>query len=289
MNSPLIELYAFVFGAFIGSFLNVCIYRIPRKKSIILPASSCPHCGSSIKPWDNIPILSYIFLRGKCRSCKRSISLRYPIVELLTALLFWLTLHRFGLTLSTGSYLIFISTLIVIAFIDLEHHIIPNSISLPGIVIGFLLAWLTLPLSALQSLIGILTGGGFIYLVSLASLVILGKEGMGGGDIKLMAMIGAVLGWKNTLLTIFLGSVAGSLIGISLMTLKKKKRDDPIPFGPFLVLGAITSLFLGNQIMEWYFSLNDPMVLNQVPAYLGRLLSTPGYGSYLLLFLQGLY
>jgi len=268
MNT-LSELYIFVLGTMVGSFLNVCIYRIPRKKSIIFPASACPNCGDPIKPWDNIPILSYILLAGKCRSCKRSISPQYPLVELLTGFLFWLTVHTFGLTLLAGAYLIFLSTLIVVAFIDLEHHIIPNSISLPGILTGFLLAWGTLPLSPLQSLIGILIGGGVIYLVSFISLAVLGKEGMGGGDIKLMAMIGAFLGWKSTLLTIFLGSLAGSVVGISLMILKEKKRDDPIPFGPFLVLGAIISLFLGNQIIEWYFSIGAPMALNPPPASLG--------------------
>jgi leader peptidase (prepilin peptidase)/N-methyltransferase len=165
------------------------------------------------------------------------------------------------------SYWIFLSALMAIAFIDIEHQIIPDVISLPGIGVGLLLAWLTLPLSVLQSLIGALVGGGVIYLVSFISLAVLGKEGMGGGDIKLMAMIGTFLGWKNTLLTIFLGSVTGSIIGVSLILFKKKKRDDYIPFGPFLVLGAIISLFLGNRIINWYFRMEDLTALHQTLAF----------------------
>lgn len=267
MDKYLIELYIFLLGTLVGSFINVCIYRIPRKKSIVLPRSACPYCNNRIKPWDNIPLLSYILLGGKCRFCKKPISLRYPIVEFLTGSLFWLTIRTFGLTPMAFSYWVFLSALMTIAFIDIEHQIIPDVISLPGIGVGLLLAWLTLPLSVLQSLIGALVGGGVIYLVSFISLAVLGKEGMGGGDIKLMAMIGTFLGWKNTLLTIFLGSVTGSIIGVSLILFKKKKRDDYIPFGPFLVLGAIISLFLGNRIINWYFRMEDLTALHQTLAF----------------------
>lgn len=288
MDNVLIEIYIFIVGTFIGSFLNVCIYRIPRKKSIIFPPSTCPHCGCRINPWDNFPILSYALLGRKCRSCKQPISFQYPLVELLTGLLFWLTIHTFGLKPQAFSYLIFIAALIVVAFIDLEHQIIPNIISLPGIVVGFMLACVTLPLSPKHSLIGILTGGGIIYLVSYFSLIFLGKEGMGGGDMKLMAMVGAFLGWKNALLTIFLGSLSGSIIGVSLMIFKKKKRGDYIPFGPFLVLGAIISLFVGDQIIGWYFNMANPIVLSPIPTSPGPLPSSLLSLFFLRRFLPGL-
>jgi leader peptidase (prepilin peptidase)/N-methyltransferase len=199
-----------------------------------------------------------------------------------------LTIHTFGLKPQAFSYLIFIAALIVVAFIDLEHQIIPNIISLPGIVVGFMLACVTLPLSPKHSLIGILTGGGIIYLVSYFSLIFLGKEGMGGGDMKLMAMVGAFLGWKNALLTIFLGSLSGSIIGVSLMIFKKKKRGDYIPFGPFLVLGAIISLFVGDQIIGWYFNMANPIVLSPIPTSPGPLPSSLLSLFFLRRFLPGL-
>lgn len=240
---------AFLFGSVIGSFLNVCIYRMPRKESIVFPASHCPKCDANIKPYDNIPIISYIFLRGRCRGCGKKISLLYPFVEFLNAAGYAFIIYKFGPNINSLIYALFYSSLIVVTFIDLEHQIIPDRITLPGIVIGFVLGAAVLPVGWLNSLIGLFLGGGLFYLVA-----VLSRGGMGGGDIKLIAMIGAFLGWQSVLLTIFLGALAGSVVGISLMIFKGKGRKYPVPFGPFLALGAVAALFWGNYIINWYIN-----------------------------------
>lgn len=253
-------LTVFLFGLITGSFLNVCIYRIPRGLSIIIPSSRCPSCNTPIKPWDNIPIVSYIFLGGKCRFCKAKISLRYPLVELLNAIMYALILWRFNFGWHTFVYFVFSSSLIVITFIDLDFQIIPDRITLSGIPIGFLVGSFLLPdpfarsslLGMKESLIGMVTGFGLFYLVALIGSAIFKKEAMGGGDVKMMAMVGALMGWKAVLLTTFLGSLTGSIIGILLMVLKGKDRKAKIPFGPFLALGTIITLFYGQEILSWY-------------------------------------
>ncbi len=245
----------FIFGSIVGSFLNVCIYRIPRGESIIIPASHCPSCNAPIKIWDNIPILSYVMLGGRCRACKSRISLRYPLVEAMNALLYIALLWRFRIGWHTLFYFALASALIVITFIDLDFQIIPDGITLPGILIGTIAGSLILPdpflrwslLGYKASVFGALTGFGLFYIVA-----VLSRGGMGGGDIKMMAMVGALMGWKSVLLTTFLGSLLGSVWGISLMVFKGKGRKTKIPFGPFLAAGAIITLFLGQEIFYWY-------------------------------------
>jgi leader peptidase (prepilin peptidase)/N-methyltransferase len=251
-----IYIVIFILGSLIGSFLNVCIYRVPRNLSIITPSSRCPSCNIPIRPYDNIPIFSYIILGGRCRACKANIALRYPFVEFLNALLYVFVLWRFGLGWQTPVYLILCSALIVITFIDLDFQIIPDRITLPGIPIGLLAGSFLLPdpflrdslLGFRDSVIGFLAGGGLFYAIAAIS-----RGGMGGGDIKMMAMVGALMGWKSVLLTTFLGSFSGAVFGISLMILKGKGRKTKIPFGPFLALGALITLFFGQEILAWYF------------------------------------
>ncbi len=244
-----------VIGLIIGSFLNVCIYRMPRNMSIIRPSSRCPSCHRPIKAWDNIPVLSYILLRGRCRYCKKEISIRYPLVEALNAFLYVTLLWRYGPQWSFFLYCALTSALIVITFIDLDFQIIPDRITLVGIPAGFLAGSLFMPdpfsrasvLGVKASIIGFLAGGGFFYLIA-----VLSKGGMGGGDIKLMAMVGALMGWKSVFLTTFLGSLAGSVIGVFLIIFRGKGRKAKIPFGPFLALGTLVTLFFGQEIMKWY-------------------------------------
>lgn len=253
-------LITFLFGSVVGSFLNVCIYRIPRDSSVIFPPSRCPLCDSPIKPYDNIPIVSFVLLGGKCRQCRAGISRRYPLVEALNAFLYMLILGRFGTGWHMPFLFAFCSAMIVITFIDLDFKIIPDSISLPGIVVGLIAGSLVLPdpfdrLSPLgfrESVLGFLSGGLVFFLIAEASFRILRQEAMGGGDIKMMAMIGAFLGWKSVLLTTFAGSLLGSVVGILLMLLKGTGRKTKLPFGPFLALGALLSMFCGQEILSLY-------------------------------------
>jgi leader peptidase (prepilin peptidase)/N-methyltransferase len=255
---PDIILYSTVFllGAVIGSFLNVCIYRMPRGMSIVSPASRCPNCNSAIMPYDNVPIFSYVFLGGKCRMCKARISLRYPLVEFLNAVLYVSVFWKYGAEWNTLVYFVFCSALIVITFIDLDFQIIPDRITLPGIPLGLLAGCFVMPdpfaraslLGFKASLIGFLVGGGLFY-----SIAVLSRGGMGGGDIKMMAMVGALSGWKSVLLTTFVGSLTGAAVGIFLMVFKGRGRKTKIPFGPFLALGSLTTLFFGQEIFNWYF------------------------------------
>ncbi len=245
----LILFFAGIFGLIIGSFLNVCIYRIPREKSIVWPPSSCPKCGKSIAFYDNIPVLSYIFLWGKCRHCKAPISCQYPIIELLTGLLTVLFVWRWGLTPWTGVLLVSVYSLIILSVIDLELMIIPDRFSLGLIVWGLAFFWLnpnfdgTMLSRFLQSLLG--AGVGFFGTLAVALLgyVMFKKEAMGGGDVKLMGGIGALLGWKGVLTTIIFASALGLIYSVFLMIFKGKKGGDAIPFGPFLSAGALINLY----------------------------------------------
>ena len=259
MNSHLIEIISFLYGICVGSFLNVCICRIPIGKSIIFPGSACMACQNPVKFYDNLPILSYILLKGKCRTCKAPFSIRYPLTEFLTGLSALFVYYKFGLSLDALLYFIFIAMLIVITFIDIDHQIIPDVISLPGIPIGVLFAALSRNQeiwgALIESLIGILAGGGSLYLVALTYKTVTGKDGMGGGDIKLLAMIGALIGWKGVLFTIFAGSAIGTLLGIGGMLYSKNMNMKlAIPFGPFLSMGAVIYIFFGPSIINWYFS-----------------------------------
>jgi len=243
-----------ILGLLFGSFFNVCIYRIPHGESIVFPGSHCPRCNHALTPWDNIPVISFLLLRGKCRFCQAPISWRYPLVELLTAGLFLLVVHSFSLTWSTLVYLILTSAFIVISFIDFDHQIIPDKISLPGILIGFAASFV-LPLHWYDSLLGILFGGGIIMAVGYLGEWVFKKEAMGGGDVKLMAMIGAFLGWKSALLTIFFASLIGAIIGI---VMKRITGKEYLPFGPFLSIGAFLTFLWGERFLLWYWSLLLP-------------------------------
>jgi leader peptidase (prepilin peptidase)/N-methyltransferase len=267
-----------VVGAIIGSFLNVVIHRLPREESIVFPNSTCPRCRAAIKPYDNIPILSFLILRGKCRACAAPISARYPAVEFLTALLFAAVTWHDGLSFALPFDLAFAAAMLALLFIDAEHMILPNAITYPGMIFALItravVPYLVGPthFDDLQQLISVLPAGYPVWLVSLigASLGALagggslwlmgflweklrGVEAMGFGDVKMMLMVGAYLGWRLTILTILIGALSGSLAGISLM-LKRGSRDLQmmLPFGIFLGIGSIASLLIGARIIEWY-------------------------------------
>ncbi len=250
----MISLYLIVgfVGALIGSFLNVCIYRLPRHESIVWPGSHCPSCSRPIAWYDNIPLVSYLFLLGRCRHCEAPIPFRYPLVEALNVLGYVGLLWFFGPGWPAVAYGLLYSALLVVAGTDLSHKIIPNVVTFPGIVVGLISAATILPLGLVNGLIGLLVGGGVLWVLAWASPYIFGKEGMGGGDIKLLAMIGAFLGWKPALMAIMVGSFLGSLVGITLIATRVIKREDYIPFGPFLVCGAVVALFFGQSLLEWY-------------------------------------
>lgn len=252
-------------GLALGSFFNVCIYRIPRKESIAFPPSHCVNCGEGIKTIDLIPVLSFFLLRGKCRKCNEKISLRYPVVEIITGALFALLYFLYGLNLHIG-YMIFMmlftSILIVITFIDIEHKIIPDVIVLPGIVVGFLFNFIgsyfcknALFILWYDSLLGMLAGGLPLFLLGILGSTIAKREAMGGGDVKLMAMVGAFIGWKLVLLALFAGVMIGAVIGIIIKARTKDKGYTEIPFGPMLAVGSLIAALYGDKILNWYFGM----------------------------------
>jgi leader peptidase (prepilin peptidase) / N-methyltransferase len=249
MPDPYTSTLVFVFGAIVGSFLNVVIARLPEPgASIVFPASHCPFCQHRIRWHDNIPLFSYILLKGRCRSCNKPISLQYPLVELTMALLSLALFHTFGLGTLYAIYFPFAAALLVIIFIDLHHQIIPDVISLPGIILGFLLAFIN-PLVTWQDAgLGLLFGGGSLYAVATGYYLLTRREGMGGGDIKLLAMIGAFLGWQALPFVIFSSSLTGSIVGIGAMIRQRKGGQTVIPYGPFLALGGLLYLFFQEYI-----------------------------------------
>jgi leader peptidase (prepilin peptidase)/N-methyltransferase len=252
MNTIILILLILV-GLALGSFLNVCIYRIPLKKSILFPSSFCPTCGTKIRVRDNVPLLSFILLKGRCRKCKTKISLQYPLVEFITSALVVITYLRFGLGWEFASKVILSLSLIVVFFIDLKHRIIPDKITLPGIGIGFLFSFFVKSPSVVSSVIGILVGGVLFYLSAVLGELLFKKESMGGGDIKLAMMLGAFLGWQKILLVFLLSALLGTIVGTTAMLFSKVvKETRMIPFGPFLALGAILALFLGDMLISAY-------------------------------------
>ncbi len=255
----IIYFFSFLFGAVVGSFLNVVILRLPDKKqSIAFPGSHCPQCGTDLHWYENIPILSYLVLRGKCRSCKTKISLQYPFVELCMAMLTMALFHSFGLSFSFFFYFCFLAALLVIIFIDLHHQIIPDSISFPGIIIGFAGSFVNPDVTWQQSGLGILIGGGILYAIALGYFLLTKRDGMGGGDIKLLAMIGAFLGWQSLLYVVFASSLTGSIIGILVMIRYGRGSKMRIPFGPFLAVSAMSWLFFQPTIMQlWQMYLSS--------------------------------
>jgi len=239
------------FGAVVGSFLNVVIYRLPLGKSVVWPASGCPHCARELSWYENIPVVSWLALRGRCRTCGGSIHIRYPLVEALTAAMFALAFWFYGPGPLLISRLIFGCALLVLFAIDLEHQLLPNVITLPGIVIGFLFGFFTEP-GWLSSLIGVLVGGGVLWGMAEAYYRVRHEEGLGMGDVKMLAMIGAFLGWQLTLLTLMLASFSGTFIGLFFIVTKRGGMKYALPFGTFLALGAAAAATVGPSILEWY-------------------------------------
>lgn len=251
----------FIFGAVIGSFLNVCIYRIPREKSIVKPNSFCPHCGKPVEFYDNIPIVSYIILGGKCRRCGAKISKRYPFIELLTAILYLVFYRKLGLNFELFVTLFFVTLLIAIAFIDLDFKIIPDILSIGGLIAGLVLAvfrpvflHLGPKFGFLDALYGVLIGGGALFVIAYGYQLVTKREGMGGGDIKLLGMIGAFIGLKGSIFSLISGSILGTIVGIPLMLAKKQDTKYAIPFGPFLSLGAVIFLFSGDRFIRGFLN-----------------------------------
>ncbi len=273
-------IFFFIVGAVIGSFLNVVIHRVPAGESIVFPNSACPKCKAKIKGYDNIPILSWLILGGKCRNCKNPISARYPAVELLTALIFVLFFWRFDLTPVLPVYLVFAAAILALIFIDAEHMILPNAITYPGVIFSFavriifpiffgaeyfsdmkfaplsgLTGWPIWAVSLLGAVLGALAGGGVIWLIGKTWKLLRGVEGMGMGDVKLMLAVGALLGWRLTLLTFCIGVASGAVIGVAILTVKREKDlQTQIPFGIFLGIGALVAALWGEGIISWYIA-----------------------------------
>lgn len=274
--STLVPVFIFLFGLIIGSFLNVCILRIPAGKSIVHPASACTSCGAPIRPYDNIPVASYFLLGGKCRQCKTRISAMYPLVELLTGLLFLACYESFGLRFETAKWAAFSAILIVLVFTDLRERLLPDVVNYSGFGLGLAFSLFTAPsdgmavwlsnrvfdyppsrpvLSLADALFGAAIGSGLLWLVSEAYFRLRGREGMGLGDVKMMLMAGAFLGARRTLLTILAGSLLGSVLGFAFMLLRRKGSDYELPFGTFLGMGALLVVFFGTPLINWYLSL----------------------------------
>src|SRR5580704_4905700 len=271
-----IGIFVFLFGLIIGSFLNVCILRIPGGKSIVMPASACPKCGAAIRPYDNIPVLSYLFLRGKCRACKTPISPMYPLVELITGVLFLACYLAFGLTFETLKWAVFSAIMVVLVFTDLRERLLPDVVNFTGFGLGLALSFSTKPtdgtalwianhlfdfpppapvLSFADAILGAAVGSGLLWLVSEAYFRLRGREGMGLGDVKMMLMAGAFLGTKRTLLTILAGSLLGSILGLAVILARRKETDYELPFGTFLGMAALLVVFFGTPVVNWYQSM----------------------------------
>lgn len=251
----ILQVGVFALGSIVGSFLNVCIVRLPRGASIVSPGSHCPACGQDIPWYWNVPLVSYLLLRGRCRYCREPIPARYLVVEVLTGAVAVLLCAVFGPGAVFAAGLAFSAALIVITFIDLDHRIIPDVISLPGIVLCFVCSFFVPWTTPLDAVLGIAAGGGILWGCALGYWALTGKEGMGGGDIKLLAMIGAFLGWQKALAALMLASLGGSLVGLVLIAFSGRSARDAVPFGPFLALGAFAALLCGDRLIHWYMTL----------------------------------
>ncbi len=251
------SIVVFILGAVIGSFLNVCIYRIPRKKSIIRPSSACPACEKPVRFYDNIPLVSYLVLKGKCRDCGAGISFRYFLVELITAVIFTMIYRRWGLSYEFFIQIFFTAILIAISFIDYDFQIIPDILSIGGMVAGLIISFFRPGFRVMDAVYGVLVGGGVLFIIAYGYQLITKREGMGGGDIKLLAMIGSFSGFKGVLFSLIGGSVVGTLIGIPLMLMKGKGEGTryAIPFGPFLSICAVMYLFFGPGVIHAFNTL----------------------------------
>jgi leader peptidase (prepilin peptidase)/N-methyltransferase len=246
-------LFFAVLGLLVGSFLNVCIYRLPRRESIVWPGSHCTQCSRTLAWFENIPVASWVALGGRCRTCGASIGPIYPIVELTTAAVFAGGYAVYGLTPLLGVRLLFACAMIVLFVIDLRHRILPNAITLPGIVAGLAFSSM-LPPGWLASTIGIAVGGGALWLIAESYYRLRGIEGLGMGDVKMLAMIGAFLGWQLTLVTLVLASFSGSLVGLGLIASGRRGMQAALPFGTFLAVGALVAAVSGDAMLAWYLS-----------------------------------
>lgn len=245
----------FFLGLIFGSFFNVCIYRLPRKKSIMWPGSFCTECDTPIKPWDNIPLISFLLLRGKCRNCKSKISWRYPLVEAITGILFVSLYLKFGLTIQSIAWFVLAALLIVITFIDIEFKLILNKITVPGLIVGAALSWFLIPLNLYDIGLGLLVGSGLLIAIAFFGKFLFGKESMGMGDVKMAAMIGVFIGAKGIALSLFFGFFIAGIFSFTGMALKRLKRSSYLPFGPFIAAGTLLYIFLGEQIIVWYLQM----------------------------------
>lgn len=255
-------LIAGLIGAILGSFANVCIFRMPRRKSVIWPRSHCPHCDHVLSAWENVPVISFVVLRGRCRECRGRISLQYPAIETASIVLSLLAWWHFGEPIRYLVYFcLLIVPLLIASIIDLKRYIIPDSITIPGIIVGFavhtFLEGMGAPYwrGALDSLLGVLVGGGALYIVAIAYEKLRKQEGLGGGDVKLIAMLGAFFGWRAAILMLLMSSLLGSVVGLVLIIALRKDLKYAIPFGPFLATAGLIYLFAGERIIHWYLGL----------------------------------
>lgn len=245
---------AVVLGLLVGSFLNVCIYRLPRRESVAWPASHCPSCRRELSWYENVPLASWLVLRGRCRTCRTPISIQYPIVEAVTGALFGAAYYWYGPTALGVVRTLFGCAMIVLFVIDLEHRILPNVITVPGTVIGLVLS-VVLPPGWMSSLIGVLVGGGLLFVMGEAYYRLRGVEGLGMGDVKMLAMIGAFLGWRQVWVVLFLASVTGAAIGLAVMAGRGRSFRTRLPFGTFLAVAAFAASLTGEAILDWYLGL----------------------------------
>ena len=252
MNDQVFVALAAVFGALIGSFLNVCIYRVPLGTSVVWPASSCESCRRELSWYENLPIVSWAALGAKCRTCKAPLSMRHPFIEALTALMFGAAAWYYGPGVLLASRLVFGCMLIVLFAIDLDHHLLPNVITLPGIIVGLAFSVVTTEPGVVNALIGAVVGGGSLWLIAEIYYRLRHEEGLGMGDVKMLAMVGAFVGWQLTVVTLVMASIAGSIVGVILIASKKGDMKYALPFGTFLALGAAAAATVGPVVLGWY-------------------------------------
>ena len=245
-------LWIFVVGLIFGSFLNVCIYRLPRRISVIRPRSHCPHCGVPIRPWDNVPIVSFLILRGRCRHCGHPISPRYPVIEFLSGMLFLAAYLHAGPGLAFVRYVVLGSALLVGTFIDLDHQLLPDSITLPTLAFGLVTAFLDGVQPGLRSLLGAVTGAAAVYLIAVFGQALFHQDSMGGGDLKLVAAIGAYLGWSPVLGMLLLSFFLAAPVTIIGMATRKIGASSKVPFGPFIAVATYLVMFWGPQLWRAY-------------------------------------